>query len=174
MKRKAFHYSLVCLYAIYVLLFIINLFIIDINEYIKTIFCVFTIILMIFLIIYLLLLNLKNRIVEVKIKENFWNSQVFNLKSKYNKLCRIFLISSYIIFSIFIFASLIISFIESGSPREIDGLYYLISHGDIIKEISYQEYKIISLIMNQGFNSIVILVIETTLIATKEEQFYEV
>lgn len=170
MKRKVFYYSLVYLYVIYVLIFIIDFFIIDINKYIRTIYSVFSIILMLFLIIYLSLINFKNRIGREKIKEHFLNSQIFNLKSKYIKLCRIFLISSYIIFAIFIFTSLIISFIEAGSPREIDGLYYLISHGDIIKEISYQEYKIISLIMNQGFNSIVILVIETALIATKGEK----
>lgn len=174
MKRKIFYYGLVGLYLVFIIIFIISFFIIDINKYVKTIYSIFTIILIIALTIYILLIYFKNKIKRKKIKENFFDSPIFDLKSKYIRLHRIFLISSYIVFTFFILASLGINFFETGSPREINGLYYLISHGDIIKEISYQEYKKISLIINQGYNSIAILVVETALVATKKERLNEI
>lgn len=172
--KKVFYYGLISLYLIFIIVFIINFFITDINKHIQTIYSVCTVILIFCLIIYLLVINFKSKIERKKTKENFFESPIFELKNKYTGLFKILLISSYVIFTIFILISLGVSFFESGSPRKIDGLYYLISHGDIIREISYQEYKTISIINNQSFNSFAILVVETALIATKTEKIDEI
>ena len=59
-------------------------------------------------------------------------------------------------------------FVIAGDPREIDGIYYLVSHGDIIKEISYNEYKYESLIIVQGFLSVLITVSQMAVIKFKK------
>ncbi len=174
MKRKVFYGVLVCLYVIFILVFINTFFYCDINEYVKLIYSMSTFIIIVFLIIYLVIINFKRKIKREQMKENFWNSPMFDLKSKFTPLIRIFLICSYIIFSLFVMALFGICFFNEGNPEKIDGLYYLTSHNDIVREISYQEYRVLSLIINQGLNSFTILVVETALIATKKEKFNEV
>ncbi len=174
MKKNVFYGSLVGLYVILTLVFIISFFSWDINKDVQAIFSIAKIVLIIFLIMYLLLINFKSKIERKKMKENFWDSPMFDLKAKFTSLQRIFLISSYVIFTIFALVSLGISLFVAGTPEEMDNLYYLTSHGDIIKKISYQEYKVLSLIIHQGDNSIAILVVETALIATKKKKINEV
>ncbi len=174
MKRKVFYGVLVCLYIIFIVVFIINFFYCDINEYVKLIYSMSTFIIIAFLIIYLVTINSKRKIKSEQLKENFWDSPIFDLKSKFTPSIRIFLICSYIIFSLFVIALFGVCFFNAGNPEKIDGLYYLKSHNDIIREISYQEYRVLTLIINQGLNSFTILVVETALIATKEEKFNQV
>jgi len=161
---KYYYYPLIFLYFFLNIIRLIPLFMFDYYIFIKNSEIMSNIFFFIIFLLFLLLLLLL--LIEIVLfypafkQKGFSFVEVFIYnKNDFNKIVYIIAIFLFWINVIILLLFGAIGSVRSdGQPTMIESSYYFVSHGDIIEEISYSEYKLYSLLDIQWAYSMAVLI----------------
>lgn len=165
MKKIFFYYYALFIYVCLNLVFLFNFFMIHVNLPIINYILIVFLLLILPIVIYI---GFSEAIYGYKKgKDSFFGNPLFKVEEKFSKKAAILLKILNIIYGIIAITGIVSILITIGVPEKIDDAYYLVSHGDIIKEISYKEYLFKLLTSRQVFVSFMIIITQMAVVRLK-------
>ena len=158
MKKKISHYITLSLFFLLNILRVAPLFIFDYyREIVDIIIVIMSLIVMIFIIIFIVPIILSYPVFK---EMNYSFSDVFIVKKgDYNTILYVTIIITLLLSLFFVASDFIMTSVNGGHPEVKDASYYIVAHGEIIEEISYEKYKLYKLLDQQNSISILAMLV---------------